>query len=37
MALVAVVIFPLVLTVMFIYQRYSTPIVRRVRSYGGYQ
>ncbi|QHM76347.1 Multidrug resistance-like ATP-binding protein MdlB [Mixta theicola] len=33
MALVAVVIFPLVLTVMFIYQRYSTPIVRRVRSY----
>jgi ATP-binding cassette subfamily B multidrug efflux pump len=33
MALVAVVIFPLVLTVMLIYQRYSTPIVRRVRSY----
>ena len=33
MALVALVIFPLVLTVMFIYQRYSTPIVRRVRSY----
>ncbi|ARJ40851.1 multidrug ABC transporter permease/ATP-binding protein [Pantoea alhagi] len=33
MALVAVVIFPLVFTVMLIYQRYSTPIVRRVRSY----
>ncbi|WP_130834242.1 SmdB family multidrug efflux ABC transporter permease/ATP-binding protein [[Erwinia] mediterraneensis] len=33
MALVALVIFPLVLTVMFIYQRYSTPIARRVRSY----
>ena len=33
MALVAVVIFPLVITVMLIYQRYSTPIVRRVRSY----
>lgn len=33
MALVAVVIFPLVLAVMLIYQRYSTPIVRRVRSY----
>ncbi|QKJ86185.1 Multidrug ABC transporter ATP-binding protein [Paramixta manurensis] len=33
MALVALVIFPLVLTVMMIYQRYSTPIVRRVRSY----
>ncbi len=33
MALVALVIFPLVLTVMFIYQRFSTPIARRVRSY----
>ncbi len=33
MALVAMVIFPLVLTVMLIYQRYSTPIARRVRSY----
>jgi len=33
MALVALVIFPLVLTVMLIYQRYSTPIARRVRSY----
>ena len=33
MALVAIVIFPLVLTVMMIYQRFSTPIVRRVRSY----
>ncbi|MFH8133689.1 SmdB family multidrug efflux ABC transporter permease/ATP-binding protein [Pantoea osteomyelitidis] len=33
MALVALVMFPLVLTVMFIYQRYSTPIARRVRSY----
>lgn len=33
MALVAVAIFPLVLAVMLIYQRYSTPIVRRVRSY----
>ncbi len=33
MALVAIVIFPLVLTVMLIYQRYSTPIARRVRSY----
>ena len=33
MALVAVTIFPLVLVVMLIYQRYSTPIVRRVRSY----
>jgi len=33
MALVAMMIFPLVLIVMFIYQRYSTPIARRVRSY----
>ncbi|ATA24931.1 multidrug ABC transporter permease/ATP-binding protein [Brenneria goodwinii] len=33
MALVALTIFPAVLTVMLIYQRYSTPIVRRVRSY----
>lgn len=33
MALVAITIFPLVLVVMFIYQRISTPIVRRVRSY----
>lgn len=33
MALVAMTIFPAVLTVMLIYQRYSTPIVRRVRSY----
>ncbi|MEX9251891.1 SmdB family multidrug efflux ABC transporter permease/ATP-binding protein [Pseudenterobacter timonensis] len=33
MALVAMTIFPAVLTVMLIYQRYSTPIVRRVRAY----
>ncbi|TNV20617.1 SmdB family multidrug efflux ABC transporter permease/ATP-binding protein [Buttiauxella sp. B2] len=33
MALVAICIFPAVIIVMFIYQRYSTPIVRRVRSY----
>lgn len=33
MALVAIVIFPAVMTVMVIYQRYSTPIVRRVRAY----
>lgn len=33
MASVAVCIFPAVIIVMFIYQRYSTPIVRRVRSY----
>ncbi|QUG76859.1 SmdB family multidrug efflux ABC transporter permease/ATP-binding protein [Erwinia sp. E602] len=33
MALVAIAIFPAVLIVMLIYQRYSTPIVRRVRSY----
>jgi ATP-binding cassette subfamily B multidrug efflux pump len=33
MALVAIAIFPAVVTVMLIYQRYSTPIVRRVRSY----
>jgi ABC-type multidrug transport system, ATPase and permease components len=33
MALVALTIFPAVLTVMVIYQRYSTPIVRRVRTY----
>ena len=33
MALVAIAIFPAVLIVMAIYQRYSTPIVRRVRAY----
>lgn len=33
MALVAITMFPAVFTVMFIYQRYSTPIVRRVRDY----
>lgn len=33
MASVAICIFPAVIIVMFIYQRYSTPIVRRVRSY----
>ena len=33
MALVAVAIFPAVLIVMAIYQRYSTPIVRRVRAW----
>ncbi|MEB0949387.1 SmdB family multidrug efflux ABC transporter permease/ATP-binding protein [Citrobacter sedlakii] len=33
MALVAILIFPAVLVVMVIYQRYSTPIVRRVRAY----
>ncbi len=33
MALVALIIFPAVLMVMFIYQRYSTPIVRRMRGY----
>lgn len=33
MALVAICIFPAVLAVMWIYQYYSTPIVRRVRSY----
>lgn len=33
MALIAITIFPAVLIVMLIYQRYSTPIVRRVRSY----
>ena len=33
MATVAICIFPAVIIVMFIYQRYSTPIVRRVRSY----
>ena len=32
MALVAIMIFPVVLVVMVIYQRYSTPIVRRVRA-----
>ena len=32
MALVAVAIFPAVLIVMAIYQRYSTPIVRRMRA-----
>lgn len=33
MALIAITMFPAVFTVMFIYQRYSTPIVRRVRGY----
>ena len=33
MALVAMAIFPAVLCVMALYQRYSTPIVRRVRTY----
>ncbi|HFN3650609.1 SmdB family multidrug efflux ABC transporter permease/ATP-binding protein [Enterobacter hormaechei] len=33
MAFVAIAIFPAVLIVMVIYQRYSTPIVRRVRAY----
>lgn len=33
MALVAMAIFPAVMIVMLIYQRYSTPIVRRVRAY----
>ncbi len=33
MACVAIVIFPAVLLVMVIYQRFSTPIVRRVRGY----
>ncbi|TNH45280.1 SmdB family multidrug efflux ABC transporter permease/ATP-binding protein [Photorhabdus luminescens] len=33
MALIAVLIFPVVLIVMAIYQHFSTPIVRRVRSY----
>ncbi|WP_192458165.1 SmdB family multidrug efflux ABC transporter permease/ATP-binding protein [Musicola keenii] len=33
MALVCMAIFPAVLVVMVIYQRYSTPIVRQVRSY----
>ena len=33
MALVAITIFPAVLIVMVIYPRYSTPIVRRVRTY----
>ncbi|POZ17632.1 multidrug ABC transporter permease/ATP-binding protein [Lelliottia aquatilis] len=33
MALVAITIFPAVMIVMIIYQRYSTPIVRRVRAY----
>lgn len=33
MALVAIAIFPAVLIVMMIYQRYSTPIVRRVRGW----
>ena len=33
MALVAITIVPAVLIVMVIYQRYSTPIVRRVRTY----
>ncbi|MDE9448623.1 multidrug ABC transporter permease/ATP-binding protein, partial [Xenorhabdus bovienii] len=33
MASVAIAIFPMVLLVMFIYQRLSTPIIRRVRGY----
>lgn len=33
MALVAICIFPAVLVVMVVYQRYSTPIVRRMRAY----
>lgn len=33
MALVAIIMFPAVFIVMLIYQRYSTPIVRRVRGY----
>ncbi|MBS9436518.1 SmdB family multidrug efflux ABC transporter permease/ATP-binding protein [Photorhabdus noenieputensis] len=33
MALIAILIFPAVLLVMAIYQHFSTPIVRRVRSY----
>ncbi|MGK9173940.1 SmdB family multidrug efflux ABC transporter permease/ATP-binding protein [Yokenella regensburgei] len=33
MAMVAIAIFPAVLIVMLIYQRYSTPIVRRMRAY----
>lgn len=33
MALVAMILFPLVLFVMVIYQRYSTPVMRRVRHY----
>ncbi|ANR78441.1 multidrug ABC transporter permease/ATP-binding protein [Kosakonia sacchari] len=33
MALVAMAIFPAVLIVMLLYQRYSTPIVRRMRAY----
>lgn len=33
MALVAICIFPAVIIVMLIYQRYSTPIVRRMRAY----
>ncbi|MCU6669173.1 SmdB family multidrug efflux ABC transporter permease/ATP-binding protein [Enterobacteriaceae bacterium H4N4] len=33
MALIAMAIFPAVIIVMIIYQRYSTPIVRRMRAY----
>ncbi|EKT54356.1 SmdB family multidrug efflux ABC transporter permease/ATP-binding protein [Providencia burhodogranariea] len=33
MALVAIMIFPVVMAIMVIYQRLSTPIVRRIRSY----
>ncbi|MBV7915545.1 multidrug ABC transporter permease/ATP-binding protein, partial [Yersinia pestis] len=33
MALISICIFPAVVVVMTIYQRYSTPIVRRERSY----
>lgn len=33
MALIAIAIFPAVIIVMLIYQRYSTPIVRRMRAY----
>lgn len=33
MALIAITIFPCVMVVMVLYQRYSTPVVRKVRSY----
>lgn len=33
MALLALVMFPVVFSVMFLYQRYSTPVVRRMRGY----
>lgn len=35
MALLTLVMFPLVFVIMFLYQRYSTPIARRVRGYLG--